>query len=118
MLNQEQILQLITDGLVTTFRLDRERIVLSARLYEDLDIDSIDAVDLAARLQRETGARLSSEVFKSVRTVGDLAVALDRLLNHTDTVAAATVAAANIAAANAAAAGIAAAPRAQVEPRH
>ncbi len=115
MLNQEQILQLITDGLVTTFRLDRERIVLSARLYEDLDIDSIDAVDLAARLQRETGARLSSEVFKSVRTVGDLAVALDRLLNHTDTAAAAaaTVAAANIAAAN-----VAAAPRAQVEPRH
>ncbi len=90
MLSQEQILQLITDGLVTTFRLDRERVVLSARLYEDLDIDSIDAVDLAARLQRETGARLSSEVFKSVRTVGDLTLALDRLLNHnTDSVAAA-----------------------------
>ena len=91
MMTQEQILQLITDGLVTTFRLDRERIVLSARLYEDLDIDSIDAVELAARLQRETGARLSSEVFKSVRTVGDLSIALDRLLNHTvDTVAAAS----------------------------
>lgn len=90
MMTQEQILQLITDGLVTTFRLERERIVLSARLYEDLDIDSIDAVDLAARLQRETGARLSSEVFKAVRTVGDLALALDRLLNHSaDTVAAA-----------------------------
>ncbi len=83
MMTHEQILQLITDGLVTTFRLDRERIVLSARLYEDLDIDSIDAVDLAARLQRETGARLSSEVFKSVRTVGDLTTALERLLNHT-----------------------------------
>ena len=91
MMTQEQILQLITDGLVTTFRLERERIVLSARLYEDLDIDSIDAVDLAARLQRETGARLSSEVFKAVRTVGDLALALDRLLNHSvDTVAAAS----------------------------
>ena len=90
MMTQEQILQLITDGLVTTFRLERERIVLTARLYEDLDIDSIDAVDLAARLQRETGARLSSEVFKAVRTVGDLALALDRLLNHSaDTVAAA-----------------------------
>ncbi|MEP6832069.1 MAG: acyl carrier protein [Gemmatimonas sp.] len=90
LLTHEQILQLITDGLITTFRLDRERIVLSARLYEDLDIDSIDAVDLAARLQRETGARLSSEVFKSVRTVGDLTNALDHLLNHnSDSVAAA-----------------------------
>lgn len=78
---REQISELITEGLATTFRLDRERIVPSARLYEDLDVDSIDAVDLAARLQRETGARLSSEVFKSVRTVSDLVTAVDRLLN-------------------------------------
>lgn|GEM_PF-85380 len=78
---REQISELITEGLATTFRLDRERIVPSARLYEDLDVDSIDAVDLAARLQRETGARLSSEVFKSVRTVSDLVSAVDRLLN-------------------------------------
>lgn len=78
---REQIFELITEGLATTFRLDRERIVPSARLYEDLDIDSIDAVDLAARLQRETGARLSAEVFKSVRTVSDLVTAVDRLLN-------------------------------------
>lgn len=78
---QEQIFELVTEGLATTFRLDRERLVPSARLYEDLDIDSIDAVDLAARLQRETGARLSAEVFKSVRTVSDLVTAVDRLLN-------------------------------------
>lgn len=83
MFTQPQIQQLIVDGLATTFRLDRERIVPAARLYEDLDIDSIDAVDLAARLQRETGARLSPEVFKSVRTVGDLTSALDQLLNYT-----------------------------------
>ncbi|MBC8087901.1 MAG: acyl carrier protein [Phycisphaerae bacterium] len=81
MRNREQISELIIEGLATTFRLDRERIVPSARLYEDLDVDSIDAVDLAARLQRETGARLSSEVFKSVRTVSDLVSAVDRLLN-------------------------------------
>ena len=78
---REQISELIVEGLATTFRLDRERIVPSARLYEDLDVDSIDAVDLAARLQRETGARLSSEVFKSVRTVSDLVNAVDHLLN-------------------------------------
>jgi acyl carrier protein len=78
---REQISDLITEGLATTFRLDRERIVPSARLYEDLDVDSIDAVDLAARLQKETGARLSAEVFKSVRTVSDLVTAVDGLLN-------------------------------------
>lgn len=80
-MTHEQILRLITEALASTFRLDPGVITLEARLYEDLDIDSIDAVDLAARLQRETGMRLSPEVFKSVRTVGDLVSALDRLLN-------------------------------------
>ena len=82
LLTHEQISQMITEGLATTFRLDRERITPDARLYEDLDVDSIDAVDLAARLQRETGARLSSEVFKSVRTVNDLVTAVENLLNN------------------------------------
>ena len=78
-MTQEQILQLITEGLTSTFQLDPARITLEATLYEDLDIDSIDAVDLAAKLQRATGTRLSPEVFKSVRTVGDLVAALDGL---------------------------------------
>ena len=80
-MTQEQILQLITEGLTSTFQLDPSRITLDATLYDDLDIDSIDAVDLAAKLQRATGTRLSPEVFNSVRTVGDLVTALDGLLN-------------------------------------
>ena len=80
-LTREQILQLIVDGLTSTFQLDAARVTPDARLYEDLDIDSIDAVDLAAKLQRDTGTRLSPEVFKSVRTVNDLVAALDGLLN-------------------------------------
>ena len=80
-MTHEQIFQLIVDGLTSTFQLDAARITPDARLYEDLDIDSIDAVDLAAKLQRATGTRLSPEVFKSVRTVSDLVNALDGLLN-------------------------------------
>ena len=57
-MTQEQILQLITEGLTSTFQLDPSRITLDATLYDDLDIDSIDAVDLAAKLQRATGTRL------------------------------------------------------------
>ena len=80
-MTHEQIFQLIVEGLTSTFQLDAARITAEARLYEDLDIDSIDAVDLAAKLQRATGTRLSPEVFKSVRTVNDLVNALDELLN-------------------------------------
>jgi acyl carrier protein len=60
--------------------LDRSKITLDANLYSDLDIDSIDAVDLAVRLKELTGKRMQPEVFKSVRTVQDVVDALAALL--------------------------------------
>jgi acyl carrier protein len=54
------------------FELPPEKLVPGARLIEDLDLDSIDAVDLMARLQQYTGKRIASAEFKSVRTIGDV----------------------------------------------
>jgi len=54
------------------FELPPEKLVPGARLMEDLDLDSIDAVDLMARLQQYTGKRIASAEFKSVRTIGDV----------------------------------------------
>jgi acyl carrier protein len=62
------------------FELDRTKITLQANLYTDLDIDSIDAVDLAVKFKELTGKRLQREVFKSVRTVQDVVDALGGLL--------------------------------------
>ena len=62
------------------FELDRGRITAAANLYSDLDIDSIDAVDLAVKFKDLTGKRLSPETFKSVRTVQDVVNALAGLL--------------------------------------
>jgi len=62
------------------FELDRSRITLDANLYSDLDIDSIDAVDIAVRLKELTGKRMQPEVFKSVRTVRDVIDALVALV--------------------------------------
>ena len=84
-MSHDEIYELIVDGLSTTFQLDRARIQLDSNLYADLDIDSIDAVDLAAKLQRTTGKRLAPEAFKAVRTVRDLVSALDALLNDSAT---------------------------------
>ncbi|MGA9521557.1 MAG: acyl carrier protein [Myxococcaceae bacterium] len=70
-----------------TFDIDPTRITPEARLYEDLDIDSIDAVDLIVQLKPVAGKRISPEVFKSVRTLQDVVDALHGLL-HSDTAAA------------------------------
>ena len=72
-----QRLQLIMQEL---FELDPQLVTLQARLYEDLDIDSIDAVDLVVELKKITGKKLRPEEFKSVRTVQDVVDAISRLL--------------------------------------
>ena len=73
---------MMVDMLHDMFELDKSKITLDADLYSDLDIDSIDAVDLAVRLKELTGKRLRPEVFKSVRTVQDVVDALAALLRE------------------------------------
>ena len=77
---KEDIYLILVDMLHEMFELDRSRITLDANLYSDLDIDSIDAVDIAVRLKELTGKRMQPEVFKSVRTVRDVIDALAVLL--------------------------------------
>jgi acyl carrier protein len=70
----------LVDVLHEMFEIDKAKITPQANLYTDLDIDSIDAVDLAVRLKQVTGKRLQPEVFKTVRTVQDVVNALADLL--------------------------------------
>lgn len=68
----ESILETLCKNLHEMFEVPMDRVRLDARLYEDLDLDSLDAVDLAVHLQELTGRRIAPAEFKSVRTVGDV----------------------------------------------
>jgi acyl carrier protein len=74
--NREEIYAWLVNILHEMFELDKAKISMDANLYTDLDIDSIDAVDIAVKLKQLTGKRLQPEVFKSVRTVRDVVDAL------------------------------------------
>jgi len=78
--SKEEIYPWLVDILNEMFDLDKAKITAEANLYTDLDIDSIDAVDLAVKLKELTGKRLQPEVFKRVRTVEDVVNALTGLL--------------------------------------
>jgi acyl carrier protein len=80
MLTQDQVLDRIRTTLVELFDLPAEKIVPQARLFHDLEIDSIDVVDLMDHVRRHTGRKVSAEDFRSVRTVGDLVKVMQRLL--------------------------------------
>lgn len=64
-----------------SFEIDADRIRPEARLYEDLDIDSIDAVDLLVKLKPMLDKPLRPEQFKSVRTIEDVVQALALLID-------------------------------------
>jgi acyl carrier protein len=78
--SREEILAYLRQILVELFELKPEQIVPEANLYTDLDIDSIDAVDLILRLKELTGRKIQPQTFKNVRTVGDVVDAIEALL--------------------------------------
>ena len=81
-MTKDDIHQRIAGIMEETFEIAAARVTLQARLYDDLEIDSIDAIDLIVQLKPLAGRRLEPEAFKSVRTVGDVVDALHDLLNN------------------------------------
>ncbi|PMH44600.1 acyl carrier protein [Vibrio sp. 10N.286.49.B3] len=71
-MNDSQVFQLIKDAMVELFELDPNDVVLDAHIVDDLELDSIDAVDLIVHLQRQTDIKIKPEEFKSVRRVEDI----------------------------------------------
>jgi acyl carrier protein len=80
--NRTEIFSHVRKTLVELFELDADDVKPEARLYEDLDIDSIDAVDLVVELKQFTGRRINPDDFKSVRTIDDVVNAVERLMQH------------------------------------
>lgn len=80
-MTKEQLHEALAKILHELFDVPREKIVPHARLYEELDIDSIDAVDLIVRMKPlVAGKSLDPTVFRHVRTVQDVVDAVHPLL--------------------------------------
>lgn len=78
-MSRDELYTWVVELLAKMFELDAGELAMESNLYSDLDIDSIDAVDLAVQLKQLTGKRLQPEVFKTIRTIGDVVDALQNL---------------------------------------
>jgi acyl carrier protein len=72
MVSKSDIAIVLSKYLQDLFDLPTEKLIPNASLSDDLDLDSIDAVDLVVKLQEYTGRKISPSEFKSVRTIGDV----------------------------------------------
>jgi acyl carrier protein len=79
MMSREQITGIVRDSMVELFELDPARVVPEARFNDDLEIDSIDAVDLVEHLSRTFKTKVTPREFRGVRTVQDLIDSIERL---------------------------------------
>ncbi len=81
MKNKEEIFSLLCQLLEQMFEVDPTRIETETT-FRELDIDSIDAVDLMVRLHELTGKRIAPEDFKSIVTVGDVVEIIWRMVSE------------------------------------
>jgi acyl carrier protein len=81
-MTKQEIFDELKRVLVESFMIDEEAITLEANLFTDLNFDSIDAIDLAAKIHTVTGKQLKPDQFRNVRTLGDAVDAVANLIEE------------------------------------
>jgi acyl carrier protein len=81
-MEKQEIFDKIKAALIEDFDIKAEKLVPEARLYEDLELDSIDAVDLIVKLKSFLPRNIDPEVFKAVRTLQDVVDAIYNLVHN------------------------------------
>lgn len=79
MLTQEQVLEKLRAWMEDLFEINPDDVQLDANLATDLDVDSIDAIDLVVKIKELTGKQVNPEDFKNVRTVQDVVTVIQNM---------------------------------------
>lgn len=83
-MTEQEIQIVLVNALETLFEVDPNKVTIDTNLYQDLEIDSIDAIDLIDHIKRETGYKLQAEDFRNVRTVADVVQAVLKISQNTE----------------------------------
>lgn len=78
-MTHDEAFQKLQEILFDNFEIPKEKITADANLYTDLELDSIDAVDLVIHVQELIGKKISTEEFKAARTVNDVLNVVEKL---------------------------------------
>jgi acyl carrier protein len=70
--SKDEIFKRLRDVLVEGFELRDEQLVPTARLIDDLELDSLDLVDFAVRLEQQVDLEIAEDELKGIKTVQDI----------------------------------------------
>ena len=81
-MSKDEIFEILKKALVELFEIDESKVVPEAKIYGDLQIDSIDAIDLVDYVKKNTGYKLMPDDFKNIQTLGDIVDAVAAKLDQ------------------------------------
>lgn len=80
-MKENEIFEILKEALVELFEIEEDKIKPETLIYEDLEIDSIDAIDMIDYIKKKTGHRLLPDDFKSVKTLDDIVKAVAKKID-------------------------------------
>lgn len=72
MATQEEVYNKITEVLIEEFEVEADAISMESNLFTDLELDSLDAIDLMVTLDKELGIEIKTEEMQDMRTIEDV----------------------------------------------
>lgn len=82
MKSRDEVLSEVRRTLNELFDIDPARVSLETHVVDDLDLDSIDAIDLAVRIEEMTGTRLPEDALRGIRKVSDVVDLMEEIVNR------------------------------------
>jgi len=80
--SKAEILHRIQLMMMELFQLEAARVQPESRLIEDLELDSLDAIDLAAKVEETTGLAFDETTLRQLRTIADVIVAIEGMASR------------------------------------
>lgn len=81
-MSNDEIFKILKGALIELFEIDESKITLESQIYDDLDIDSIDAIDLVDFIKKKTGYRMEASDFREVRTLENIVEVVAKQLQN------------------------------------
>ncbi len=78
-MDRDQAYDLVKNELTNRFEIEPEKIEFGSLLFDDLGLDSIDALDMLAVLDREWNVKVNEKDAKKIRTVENV---VDYIVNN------------------------------------
>jgi acyl carrier protein len=71
-MKKEEVIAKVNEFMVEEFELEEGRLLPHSNLRDDLEIESLDFVDIAVEIEKKFGFKIKGEEMINVKTLGDL----------------------------------------------